>query len=241
MSFHEMDDSQLYSDDYVNSTYQGEKFRNTFERIIALPPAQSDNAARCGRIVEFANRYLERDETRRPRTILDVGSGLCVFLHRMKQLGWRGTALDPDARAIDHARSVVGVNAVHGDFFAVEDLPTYQVVTFNKVLEHVLDPAAMLRKSRQMLAPGGFVYVELPDGERAIEEGGGREEFFIEHLHIFSFASLAALVRQAGFHVIEQERLREPSGKYTLRAFCAADNREPITQQKQSARSVSEG
>jgi hypothetical protein len=59
----------------------------------------------------------------------------------------------------------------------------------------------------------------VPDGEAAVHEGPGREEFFIEHHHIFSAVSLALLAARAGFNVQVIERLREPSRKYTLRAF----------------------
>ncbi len=57
-------------------------------------------------------------------------------------------------------------------------------------------------------------------------DGPDREEFFIEHLHVFSMASLGLLAQRAGFAVDSAERLREPSGKYTLVAFlsrCASD------------------
>jgi hypothetical protein len=67
----------------------------------------------------------------------------------------------------------------------------------------------------------GIVYVELPDGEAAISEGAGREEFFIEHYHAFSMSSAALLARCAGFTPLLIERLREPSGKFTLRVFCS--------------------
>src|SRR5207245_1601001 len=93
------------------------------------------------------------------------------------------------------------------------------VVSFNKVLEHVADPVAMLERARQYLRAGGFVYVEVPDGETAAADGPGREEFFIDHLHVFSAASLALLGSRAGCAAQTIERLHEPSGKHTLRAF----------------------
>jgi hypothetical protein len=63
------------------------------------------------------------------------------------------------------------------------------------------------------------VYVELPDGEAAAADGAEREEFFIEHSHVFSMSSLCLLARQAGFSADCIERVHEPSTKYTLRAF----------------------
>ena len=68
----------------------------------------------------------------------------------------------------------------------------------------------------------GLVYVELPDAEGAGADGPEREEFFIEHLHVFSMASLCLLAARAGFQVRSAVRLREPSTKYTLAAFLTA-------------------
>jgi 2-polyprenyl-3-methyl-5-hydroxy-6-metoxy-1,4-benzoquinol methylase len=218
VSRHGMDTPGLYSGEYVNSTYgDANGLRRNFERIINLDPGKSDNTGRVNRVCEFADGYFPGGS--RARSILDVGSGLCVFLYRMKQAGWDCTALDPDQRSCSHAREVAGVNAICGDFMLADTIGQFDVISFNKVLEHVEDPVAMLAKARSYLAPGGFVYVELPDGEAAACEGAGREEFFIDHLHVFSAASFAALVERAGFNLLTLERLREPSTKFTLRGF----------------------
>lgn len=203
----------IYGRTYVDSTYGGQ-MRESYERIMALPEERSDNAGRVRRVLEFAGPE--------PRSVLDVGSGLCVFLARLKEAGWRGTALDPDPRAASHAREVVGVEAVCGDYMELDELGRFDLVTFNKVLEHVADPVAMLARSTANLAAGGFVYVEVPDGPAAAEEGPGREEFFVEHLHVFSPASLALAAGRAGLATLRVERFREPSSKFTLCAFLEA-------------------
>jgi SAM-dependent methyltransferase len=216
VSVHELDLSALYSGAYVDATY-GDRMRATYERIMALPPESSDNVQRVERI----DLWWSGDS----RTVLDVGSGLAVFPARMKERGWEATALDPDERAAEHARDQVGVNAVCADFMEAADLGAYDLVTFNKVLEHVEDPVAMLARSRDLLRPGGAVYVEVPDGELAAldPDGPNREEFFIEHLCAFSMTSLCLLADRAGFVPVLAERLREPSNKYTLYAFLQSD------------------
>jgi SAM-dependent methyltransferase len=217
VSRHAMKVATQYDGAYVEATYKDDAgLAATFARIIALPPEKSDNAGRIARVREFAAAHFGAD--RKPR-LLDVGAGLGVFPHVVKQAGWSCTALDPDPRAARHLRDTVGVEAVCGDFMLARDLAGFDVITLNKVLEHVEDPVAMLAKARAALAPGGFVYVELPDGEMAALAGADREEFFIEHLHVFSFASLAMLADRAGFVPVVLERLREPSSKFTLRAF----------------------
>jgi 2-polyprenyl-3-methyl-5-hydroxy-6-metoxy-1,4-benzoquinol methylase len=215
VAVHELDLGRFYEGEYMDSTYAGDRLRSAFERVMGLPPERSDNLQRVDRI----RRFWSERRGDGAGTLLDVGSGLGVFPARMKEAGWRCTALDPDARSTRHAAEVVGVNAVQADFSSASDLGRFDLVTFNKVLEHIDDPVAMLARSRAFQADDGIVYVEVPDGEGAAAEGPGREEFFVEHVHVFSAASLALLCTRAGFTLEELERIREPSTKYTLVAF----------------------
>jgi SAM-dependent methyltransferase len=217
VSRHAMTVQTDYGGDYVNATYGNDAgLRAAFERVIALPPERSDNAGRIASIQSFAAEHLGAGQDVR---LLDVGAGLGVFPHAVKRAGWHCTAIDPDERAVAHMRDQVGVDAIVGDFMSIEGAGRFDIVTFNKVLEHVEDPVAMLRRARQFVAPGGFVYIELPDGEMAAQVSAAREEFFVEHLHVFSFVSIAMLADRAGFRPIAIERLQEPSTKFTLRAF----------------------
>jgi SAM-dependent methyltransferase len=215
-SHHDLDLADLYDGTYMDTTY-GDRLASTYERIMSLPPERSDNVARVERIVA----ELGSNAPDGPPSVLDVGSGLGVFPARMKVAGWECTALDPDPRAVAHLRERVGVEAVEADFMEVEALGDFDLITFNKVLEHVTDPVAMLARAVRFLGSGGAVYVEVPDGELAAAEGPDREELFIEHHHAFSFASLGLLAMRAGFTIRRCERLREPSDKLTLFAFLA--------------------
>jgi 2-polyprenyl-3-methyl-5-hydroxy-6-metoxy-1,4-benzoquinol methylase len=221
LSTHQMDTALLYTGEYVAATYRDrEGIRRTFQRIAALPPERSDNVGRVERLLWFAGQYWARTGHQVPRpTLLDVGAGLGVFPHAVAARGWHCTALDPDPVAVAHLREDLGLAAIGADYLLANDLGRYDVVTFNKVLEHVPDPIAMLRRALANVRPGGFVYVELPDGELSAQEGPEREEFFIDHLHVFSMPSLLHLARRAGFVPLLVERLYEPSTKYTLRAF----------------------
>jgi Methyltransferase domain len=220
-SCHDMDLSALYGGTYVEATY-GARIRATYDRIMALPPEASDNIGRVARVLAFAERHPPPMRGRQPR-LLDIGSGLAVFPARMREAGWDCTALDPDPRAAEHARSL-GLTAVADDFLVTDltELGSFDIVSLNKVIEHVDNPVAMLRRASRMLDFEAFVYVEVPDGA-ASTDGPGREEFFIEHHHVFSPASLALTAKRADFSTLAMERLREPSGKFTICAFLRAE------------------
>jgi hypothetical protein len=59
----------------------------------------------------------------------------------------------------------------------------------------------------------------LPDGEVASQHGSDREEFTIDHLHVFSMTSACLLSARAGFEVVSASRIVEPSTKYSLCLF----------------------
>lgn len=208
----------LYDAGYVDSTYGGlEGIRRNYERIMSLDPAKSDNAGRVERVLAF----VEKRHGGQSLHMLDIGSGLSVFLGRMKQRrpGWTFTALEPDERFARHARETLGIEAVAEDYLKLGWSRQFDLITLNKVLEHVEAPCMMLACLMRDLAPGGTIYIELPDGDAASDEGFGREEFFIEHNHVFSMASMELLLHRHGLRTVEVVRLREPSTKFTLCAF----------------------
>lgn len=198
----------LYKGGYADATY-GDRMRAAFVCVMSLSPERSDNRQR----VAALNALLPRGR------VLDVGSGLGVFPAAMAEMGWTVSALDPDPRAAALIAELAPVESIAADFLEWTAEPRWDLVTFNKVLEHVGDPVGMLTKAAGCLSPRGKVYVELPDGEAALRESPDREEFFVEHLDAYSPASFAILARRAGFSLDRLERLREASGKYTLRGL----------------------
>ena len=206
-----------YSGDYVEATYKDSKgLEATFDKILSLPPEKSDNTGRFNAVKKFADNWFKPNKV---PSLLDVGSGLGVFPQSVRNGGWHCTALDPDVRSIKHLKERIGVDTIHGDFMNLEPSKVFDVVTLNKVLEHVIDPIAMLTLVNKWLAKDGFVYLELPDGEVASKYGPDREEFTIDHLNVFSIASTAILASRSGFTVKTICRLQEPSSKYTIRAI----------------------
>lgn len=221
----------VYRDAYNDDAYGGDPSA-LFDRVRSLPAGRSDNV---GRVACLAD-WVDDIGGRWPCRILDVGCGSGVFVAAMTERGCRAAVVDPDPRSVAHARERAGAEAgVVGGFLdlADADFPSGALdgVSFNKVLEHVLwdDAVAMLRKAAGLLRNEGspvWIWGELPDGEAAAADSPERQEFFIEHFYAFSPAAIHLLVRSAGLRLERLQRLREPSGKHTLRflATRAADH-----------------
>ena len=213
---HDYNLEKIYTGQYTTSTYKDKMF-STFKKIMNLPSNQSDNQDRVKTIIAYCDKYFNN----RSISTLDVGSGLCVFLALLSQrTDWKLLALDPDPLQVEHAQEVCKINSVCSEFSEFHSVQKFDLITFNKVLEHVADPIKMLNMAKKNLAENGLVYIELPDGTQSLRENPLREEFFLEHYHAFSMSSINILIEKAGLITLHTERLKEPSGKYTLRAFC---------------------
>jgi 2-polyprenyl-3-methyl-5-hydroxy-6-metoxy-1,4-benzoquinol methylase len=218
-------DSSIYRRAYNEATYRLD-LQDKYASIRALPEDRSDNKQRVRRVIAFSKRMGQRPQK---ASVLDIGSGLCVFLGEMKDVGYSCFCLDPDPFAVDHALKTVCVDGAYaGTLDDYKPDRAFDIITLNKVLEHVPDPARMLKQAAELLAPNGFIYIELPDGEAALKEGAAfdREEFYIEHFTIFTWDSFRRLTEMAGVKVVEMESIHEPSDKFTLYGFLVGGKEE---------------
>ena len=217
-NWHDILPSNLYESNYNQATYQ-KKILKTYSRIMALNPDKSDNKHRVQRIIQF---LILQDININKASVLDVGSGLCVFLGELKKYGVYSVCIDPDPLSARHALENVCVDEAHaGTLNDFHNTNRFNLITFNKVLEHVEEPISLLLKAKEFLDKNGCIYVELPDGDSALKNGNiiDREEFYIEHFTIYNELSIQYLAEQAGLTCTNIHSIHEPSDKYTIYAF----------------------
>lgn len=212
---HDHDFSEIYAGAYRDAAYQEGK-GSRFQKIMSLPVKESDNKQRIKRIVEYIEKRMPLAE----KSLCDIGSGMGVFPAGMFDEGWDVTAIDPDDQNLRELRNYSDhIRCVTGYFPGVEVNSPFTLVTFNKVLEHIPDIVGTLSAASHIVPPDGCIYVELPDGESAYRASPARQEFFLEHYYAFSMPAINLLARRAGMRVDFAERIKDPSGKYTLYAF----------------------
>ena len=208
-------DTTFYKKTYKRTTYK-EKARSRFTDLMSLPREQSDNRQR----VNFIDNFWNDTQKNKEKSCLDVGSGLGVFPAVLKELNWDCVAIEPDPEACEIIREQIGIEVLSGDLIECQKIGEFNLICFNKVLEHTQNPKEMLLQSTSHLKSGGLLYIELPDGESELKESGpDREEFFVEHFDAYSRKSLELLMNSVRFKILTIDQVYEPSGKFTLRAF----------------------
>ena len=212
--YYKMSISNLYSSTYNDSLYSG-KLKKNFDKIKNLPPLQTDNFFRAERVDKFINKNNLKDKNLK---VLDIGTGLGIFPYSMKKKGYSVTGIDPDKRSCSHLRKNLKIRAIHGNFLKLKIKKKFDLVTLNKVIEHIANPKLMLSKVKKILNKNGHLYIEVPD-IAAAKLGKNREEFHLDHLHVFSKSSLLYLSRQLKLKKLNIKSIKEPSGKFTIFGF----------------------
>ena len=102
----------------------------------------------------------------------------------------------------------LGYNAVAQDFMRHTFDSVFDVISMFDMLEHVAYPQEALRKSAQLLRPGGILVLSLPDLSSSswkVMDATGSNPYWqeLESYHHFSRARLIALLAECGFEVLD--------------------------------------
>jgi 2-polyprenyl-3-methyl-5-hydroxy-6-metoxy-1,4-benzoquinol methylase len=206
----------FYEGEY-NSAIDSAGLERRFNKIINLPSGESDNKGRVKRIADF----LDKNEINKNAHVLDVGSGTGVFPYEMASLGYLVSAVDPDPVSVQHMKKHISLeNTWQG---SINDVPVHKfnLISFNKVLEHIEDPFELIDEAVKRLDENGFIYIELPFGEKLAEQGlaSKRAEFFIEHFTTFTHKAFHYIADRAELSCTVMNDLVDPSGKHTIYGF----------------------
>jgi SAM-dependent methyltransferase len=133
--------------------------------------------------------------------LLDVGCGNGEFLVRMRELGWTVAGHDFDPEAARVVRGL-GIEVAEGPLGADSFTQPFDAITLHHVIEHVHDPVEFLQACRQLLAPGGAIWIATPNAESLGWLRFGRYWMPLDcprHLCVFSRRGLDVALDRAGF------------------------------------------
>lgn len=183
----------------------------------------SDERARQGRYEAWRDANLDvwrrsarlvRDEacgrlglTPEQVHLLDVGCGQGFFMQECANLGLRVHGVEPSVHAVRYARQALKLDVRAGGCEALGSHEAYHVITLWEVLEHVPDPLATLKRLREHLHPGGFIWVSVPNVQALQRHVEGHDYFNLRnksHLTHFDRRTLRQMLCRAGFRNVQR-------------------------------------
>jgi 2-polyprenyl-3-methyl-5-hydroxy-6-metoxy-1,4-benzoquinol methylase len=150
--------------------------------------------------------------------VVDVGSGSGEFLRILRDHGdksWRLVGVDISEMAMEALRKI-NIEGVLGRFEALDwTLPAPDVIVMNQVIEHLDDPKAVVKRSFDLLRPGGVLMLETPSVD-AWDAGIFKKRHWggwhtPRHWVLYTPATLRRLADEAGFETVEVTHLLSPN------------------------------
>lgn len=146
--------------------------------------------------VRVMSEYLRVQDGRAPR-YLDVGCSTGFVVEAARSQGWDAIGIDLNPSAIDFGRS----RGLDLRTVALEDAGfapgSFDAISLFDVLEHLLDPGRTLRACADLLAPGGTVFIYVPNFDSASRLLMGANAHFIwptHHLNYYTPATIRDLM-----------------------------------------------
>jgi len=138
--------------------------------------------------------------------LMDCGAATGFLLEVARERGYEPYAVEfGDLGAKELARKFgadrVFQGEIEGARFADAADGDFQVITMCDYIEHVRDPAKVLKRASAMLAPGGCLAITTPDAGSLSHAAlrSGWTHYKLEHLHYFDRKNLASLLGRCGF------------------------------------------
>lgn len=135
--------------------------------------------------------------------LLDVGCGVGTFAKMTEKLGFEVYALDPAEEAIKYARKNFSLErTIVG---TIADIPSdwqnFDVISSLEVIEHVETPRELVSKMYNLLKPGGYIIVSVPNRDRLGLKLWGKPEWDKPPHHLTGWSNqvLAFFLTDLGF------------------------------------------
>lgn len=163
------------------------------------------DATRLALIADVMVPHLTTADAR----ILDVGCATGRLLHELRARGFPNvTGLDPSPACAAAADTLYGIKVLNRTLADLGDQSApFDVVILVGVLEHLHDLDEAFAQLRRVLAPGGLVYVEVPDATTFADwPNAPFQDFSTEHINFFAPRSLTNLFERRGFSLVWSER-----------------------------------
>ncbi|MDX2503411.1 MAG: class I SAM-dependent methyltransferase [Gammaproteobacteria bacterium] len=150
-----------------------------------------------------------------PGKLLDIGCGNGEYLRFASRFGWSVVGVDFDGKAVSEARSG-GLDVRLGSVDVIDSNEKFDFITLSHVIEHVYNPAELIRTCYSLLSEGGTLWLETPNIESmgyALYKSNWRGLEPPRHVMLFNQASLSEILLKSGFVSVEQ-KIHGLSGVY---------------------------
>ena len=180
------------------SYYSQENIRSGNTHMESSVPSLDNHAG-------FISTFIEPG-----KTVLDFGAGTGYLANVLRDAGYIVDGVEFSESASDAAQRQYGVSF----YSSLEELKTakdtsYDMIVTVEVIEHLREPWKELQLLYSLTRTGGRLYITTPNSRgllARLQKANWREARKPFHLVLFSYSSLARLLRDCGFESVQSLR-----------------------------------
>tara|TARA_Y100001970_G_C14173925_1_gene825806 strand:+ start:104 stop:1000 length:897 start_codon:yes stop_codon:yes gene_type:complete len=192
-----------YTKEEYKSMYSSGSYSKKYRSNNEISEKYVNNQRRKGKSI---NDFIASIDHKKGGTCFEVGSTSGGILEYFKNIGYKHVeGIDPEVAYVNYANEVLNVKTHIGLFDDFKTKNKYSLIILRHVLEHTVDPIKILRGVKKMLAPGGLVYVEVPNLYSLNLMNDWIFNFIIEHIYIFTPNTLKIAVHRAGLNIVKED------------------------------------
>ncbi len=133
-------------------------------------------------------------------SVFEVGAGIGCTVKAFELNGHRAAGIDPGEGFQRFSHEQLRADVYNRNVFDLPPYPTHDLMLLVHVIEHFRSPRRALTHIRQMLQPGGMLYIECPN--LAAPFATRTQLFHFAHITNFTPSSLTMLAESCGFRVV---------------------------------------
>jgi SAM-dependent methyltransferase len=198
--------SGFYKNIYHNQFVKFPYHEVTDERVRQIL-SQIDNVQAYCDIYQKASEFLPSKQHYRG---MDVGCGHNLLLKYLQNRHWEVYGIEPGKEAAEYLKKfgleIIEETVEFIDSFGLKEI---SFVNIQYVLEHVVNPAEVIKKLADLLEPGGVIRIVVPNdfSEGQLAYAGYHKSpikwvNLPDHISYFSFDSLSRLLSKVGLREV---------------------------------------
>src|ERR1017187_4802479 len=152
--------SEKQLDHFYTNVYPATRRENWYNAKAQYVPERWSSIVRqvCGLVAP-----RDHDELAPPVRVHDVGCGFGGLVQSLTDLGFDAIGRDLSREAVEGGRAYGNERIFQGSIEVLERFPPQDIIVMHHVIEHAIDPLALIRAAHCRLVPGGRLVVRCPN------------------------------------------------------------------------------
>lgn len=198
--------------DALNDYYAQKYYQNPSVATYALQYSE-DELTLLMLACRVTNQLYENQFPGKNKSLYDIGCGEGFFMKGLLDMGWSVCGVDYSIAGIEKHNPEVAQYVKTGD--AILDIEEkaasqqkFHLINLGNVLEHVIDPLALLKKISRLLLSDGMLRIVVPNDNSALQNILVKQKMASfewvhppDHLSYFNFDNLPAVLEATGYKV----------------------------------------